>query len=53
MSKHLDISSLESWLWEAACVIRGLLNGSKVLKTFSPCLRFGGDPSSHAEHLGK
>src|SRR6266508_1611371 len=28
-SKRLDVSSLETWLWEAACVIRGPLDAPK------------------------
>jgi hypothetical protein len=27
--KTLDISTLESWLWEAACVIRGPVDAPK------------------------
>jgi hypothetical protein len=27
--RHLDVSALESWLWEAACVIRGPLDAPK------------------------
>jgi type I restriction enzyme M protein len=29
MSQHLDVSTLESWLWEAACVIRGPVDAPK------------------------
>ena len=27
--EHLDISSLETWLWEAACKIRGPVDAPK------------------------
>lgn len=29
-NEHLDISSLETWLWDAACVIRGAIDESKA-----------------------
>lgn len=29
--KTLDLSTLESWLWEAACVIRGPVDAPKFM----------------------
>ena len=36
MSQHLDVSTLESWLWEAACVIRGLVDAPKFKDDILP-----------------
>jgi len=27
--EHLDVSALETWLWDAACVVRGVLDAHK------------------------
>jgi hypothetical protein len=37
MSQHLDISVLESWLWEAACVIRGPVDAPKLAQNQHSC----------------
>jgi type I restriction enzyme M protein len=37
-SKHLDISTLESWLWEAACKIRGPVDAPKYKDYILPLI---------------
>ena len=37
-SKKLDVSALESWLWEAACVIRGPLDAPKFKDYILPLI---------------
>ena len=37
-SAHLDISTLENWLWEAACVIRGPLDAPKFKDYILPLI---------------
>jgi len=34
-AEHLDISALETWLWDAACAIRGATDAPKF-KDFIP-----------------
>ena len=36
--KHLDLSTLESWLWDAACVIRGPLDAPKFKDYILPLI---------------
>jgi type I restriction enzyme M protein len=36
--EHLDVSALESWLWEAACAIRGPLDAPKYKDYILPLL---------------
>jgi hypothetical protein len=38
----LDLSALESWLWEAACVIRGPIDAPKFKDYIPPAARRGG-----------
>lgn len=37
-TKHLDISTLESWLWEAACVIHGPVDAPKYKDYILPLI---------------
>jgi type I restriction enzyme M protein len=37
-AKRLDISALESWLWEAACVIRGPVDAPKFKDYILPLI---------------
>lgn len=34
--EHLDINMLETWLWDAACAIRGATDAPLVLRHFQP-----------------
>ncbi len=36
--KHLDVAALESWLWEAACIIRGPLDAPKFKDYILPLI---------------
>lgn len=36
--KHLDISALETWLWEAACKIRGPVNVASTKNWILPLI---------------
>jgi HsdM N-terminal domain len=38
MTSHLDVSALESWRWEAACVIRGLVDAPKFKDDILPLI---------------
>ena len=37
-NQHLDLASLESWLWDAACVIRGPLDAPKFKDYILPLI---------------
>ncbi|MGQ9699872.1 MAG: type I restriction-modification system subunit M N-terminal domain-containing protein, partial [Candidatus Bipolaricaulaceae bacterium] len=37
-NRRLDLSTLESWLWEAACVIRGPLDAPKFKDYILPLI---------------
>ncbi len=59
-SKRLDVSSLETWLWEAACVIRGPLDAPKFKDYILPLVFlkrlsdvFEDEVARLAEYLGK
>lgn len=36
--KKLDVAAFESWLWEAACVVRGPLNAPKYKDYILPLI---------------
>ena len=36
--EHLDISTLETWLWDAACVIRGATDAPKFKDFILPLI---------------
>ena len=36
--RHLDVSALESWLWEAACTVRGPLDAPKFKDYILPLI---------------
>jgi type I restriction enzyme M protein len=38
--EHLDISMLETWLWDAACAIRGSTDAPKFKDFFLPLVFF-------------
>jgi type I restriction enzyme M protein len=38
--EHLDISSLETWLWDAACIIRGAMDAPKFKDFILPLIFF-------------
>src|SRR5687767_5929775 len=38
--EHLDISSLETWLWDAACVVRGATDAPKFKDFILPLIFF-------------
>ncbi len=49
--KTLDLAALESWLWEAACIVRGSLDGPARLheRRREPAAVRPGDGDSHLE----
>jgi len=36
--EHLDISALETWLWDAACIIRGAMDAPKFKDFILPLI---------------
>jgi type I restriction enzyme M protein len=38
--EHLDIPTLETWLWDAACAIRGAADAPKFKDFILPCVFF-------------
>lgn len=38
--EHLDISMLETWLWDAACAIRGATDAPKFKDFIPPLISF-------------
>jgi type I restriction enzyme M protein len=56
MSGHLDVSMLESWLWEAACVIRGPVDAPKFKDYILPLIflkRLSDVFDDEIEHLAR
>src|SRR5580704_567932 len=57
--EHLDISMLETWLWDAACAIRGATDAPKFKDFILPLIFFkrlsdvfDDELTEKAEHLG-
>lgn len=57
--EHLDISSLETWLWDAACVVRGATDAPKFKDFILPLIFykrlsdvFDDEFASHIEQFG-
>ncbi len=55
-AKKLDVSTLEGWLWEAACVIRGPVDAPKFKDYILPLIflkRLSDKFEDEVRHLGE
>jgi len=53
MTKTLDLPTLESWLWDAACSIRGAIDAAKYKEYILPLLFYKRLSDVYADEIGR